>query len=236
MNREPAPDLLITTAGPPTPLKVGSKILRFLRAPLTSSSFFGHRLGGLPQKRSSGMVMRLQQTGRDSSARMVIEYFAGEGGLTKACCDMGMKSSRWDKSYSESHDVLTEVGLRTWLNEHAHSALGCLVWLGTQCSSFLLICKAVSMRDKSNDYLGNRSRQFVKSGNAMMEVTALLYFLSFLTDCRPVVEQPLQSCMFKIKPLSTVMRFTHACRIECRLLKRCGSEVPGRLFQIGAGP
>jgi hypothetical protein len=146
------------------------------------------------------------------STRSVVEYFAGEGRLTKACCDLGMNSSRWDKAYDVSHDVLSELGLRTWLDEHAHSAVGCLVWFGTQCSSFLLICKSVSMRMESNDYFGDVSREFVKSGNALMQITALLYFLAWLTDCRPVIEQPVQSCLFKLKPLSTVMKMTCAIR------------------------
>lgn len=130
---------------------------------------------------------------------------------------MGLKCSRWDWKYDyETHNIFSPVGLRHWIDELSFTKPGCLVWFGTQCSSFLLICKGASKRDQANGWLGDESLAFVRDGNVGMQVTSLLFFLSWLVDCRPIVEQPVQSCLFKIKPLVTVVGFTNA-------LRTCGS-------------
>lgn len=87
----------------------------------------------------------------------MVEFFAGSGKLTQAHCDLGMRCSRWDKEYGpeDAHDVSTPDGLATWLSEIAHTCTGALLWFGTQCSSFLTICKFSSGRSADNQWLGS---------------------------------------------------------------------------------
>lgn len=73
--------------------------------------------------------------------------------------------SRWDRIYSESQDVSKPEGLAVWLQELCVTKEGALVWFGTQCSSFLLLCKSVSQRDAGNGWLGDEQKPFVRQGN-----------------------------------------------------------------------
>ena len=78
------------------------------------------------------------------------------------------------------------------------------MWNGVQCSSFVVLCRSVSLRDFNNSYLGNESRRFVQVGNALADVGAMTLLLGALQDTKEVLEQPLNSCM----PVSAPMRGT----------------------------
>jgi hypothetical protein len=54
---------------------------------------------------------------------------------------------------------------------------------------------------------------FVRLGNKLMRVTSLIAFLGMLVGCITVIEQPVQSCMFKLKPLALVIKFCNLRRI-----------------------
>lgn len=125
---------------------------------------------------------------------------------------MGLPASRWDIAYSETHNVTTSGGLSRWLSELSFTSVGCLVWFGTPCSSFLLMCKASSQRDRQNGWVGNTDREFVSTGNKLMAITSLLFFIAWVLGCRCIIEQPLQSCLVKLKPLSSVLSFAGTTR------------------------
>ena len=48
----------------------------------------------------------------------------------------------------------------------------------------------------------------------MMHVGSLIYFLAWITECMPLLEQPVESCLPKIKPLATVLSLTGATRTQ----------------------
>ena len=110
-----------------------------------------------------------------------------------------------------------------------------LIWFGTQCSSFVLMCKPVSKRNASNGWLGDTGKTFVKDGNKQMHITSLMCFLSWLIGCCPVLEQPISSVLPKISPLSTVLRFTRFKRTVTWMGSfKGGSPKPLQLFHIAA--
>lgn len=166
----------------------------------------------------------------------LIEYFAGAAKLTKAHIELGIgRSSRWDKDYGEHHDCLTTVGLAHWLCDLLLAGPKALIWFGTQCSSFVLMCKSVSKRNASNGWLGDTGKNFVKAGNKQMHITSLMYLLSWLIGCCPVLEQPVSSVLPKINPLSTVLRFTQAKRTVTWMGSfKGGSPKPLQLFHTAA--
>ena len=84
-----------------------------------------------------------------------IEYWSGTANLTYAMVQKGNTCSRFDKKYSPAHDCATPAGLRLWFEELCCSAEMCFVWLGTVCSSHRGLCRAQSLRNASNGYLGD---------------------------------------------------------------------------------
>ena len=106
-----------------------------------------------------------------------IEFWAGLANLTLEHVRQGLTCRRFDKAYSSAHDCLQPHGLRLWLDELCRYAPNCLVWNGTQCSSFVGLCIHQSKRRASNNYLGDESRRFVQQGNAQMRVLSLIVYL-----------------------------------------------------------
>ena len=154
-----------------------------------------------------------------------LEYWAGLGNLTLEHLRHGLTCRRFDKAYCSTHDCLTPHGLRLWLDELCRSALGCLVWSGIQCSSFVGLCRHQSQRRESNSYLGDESREFVQQGNAQMRVLSVIVFLSCVLGNKVVIEQPSSSCLPLIEPLRSVLQFSR-CTRTTTWLGRFGGETP----------
>ncbi|CAJ1377852.1 unnamed protein product [Effrenium voratum] len=142
-----------------------------------------------------------------------IEYACGRGNLSKAALRRGLRGVSFDKIYSSSHDVLTIAGLRLWLLALAASLPKCLVWHGTQCSSFVTLSLSQSLRYKENDWLGDQDKLFVKVGNMLADITGLTMCLAFLMDGVEVLEQPLNSRMPLTPCLRAALVFTCAQKI-----------------------
>lgn len=134
-----------------------------------------------------------------------VEFCSGCGNLTKAlgqwraCC--------FDIVYDKAHDMLTKNGCRLYLDAVASLAQKGLIWLGVPCSSWVPLCSSVSKRNALNGFLGDMNRLFVMTGNAQMVVTSIIMFLGALLGHCIMLEQPLGSCLPKVKPLSTVLTF-----------------------------
>ncbi len=139
-----------------------------------------------------------------------IEFWAGSANLTLEHVRQGLTCRRFDKVYSSTHDCSRPHGLRLWLDELCRSAPECLVWNGTQCSSFVGLCIHQSKRRASNNYLGDESRRFVQQGNTQMRVVSLIVFLSSVLGNRAVLEQPSSSCLPSIEPLRSVLKFSRS--------------------------
>ena len=145
--------------------------------------------------------------------RKCIELFAGKARLTYAHLERALEvCTRWDDNYGESQNCTCPVGLRSWLNDMSLADEGALIWLATQCSSWLQMCVTGSQRRLANEFMGDLSKDWVQDGNAQMVASALIYFLAWLTNCAPVLEQPTQSVLPKAKPFATVLAYTQAWR------------------------
>ena len=76
-----------------------------------------------------------------------IEYFCGKGELTRHL----LKKGFWGAAVAlindaEAQDCLEPCGLRLFLNLLGAAKDHALIWLGTQCSSFVILCLAQSQR------------------------------------------------------------------------------------------
>ena len=70
-------------------------------------------------------------------------------------------------------------------------------------------------RSFSHDYLGDPASESVREANHLMEVTALLYYLSGLLHNRTVLERPLGSLLDRAPLMAAVLR--RAGRVTCHI-------------------
>ena len=139
-----------------------------------------------------------------------VEYFAGKGNLSRECIKTGWLGMAMDVLYSGDHDMTTPSGLRLALEGLFSSKVFALNWLATKCSSFVPLCQCQAQRYEENRFMGDTSKAFVRDGNALMDVTALLYLLSFLLGNNAVLEQPRGSKLPQCSTLALVLRFTNS--------------------------
>ena len=147
----------------------------------------------------------------------VIEYFAGAGMIAYFAILNKLQVAQFDKCYSNAHDCQTALGLRNWMDALMDTAADAWAWMASQCSSWVILCRYNSKRSDANQYLGDIDKPFVQEGNYLMAITSLLFFLARLIDVNPVVEQPLNSCMGKAPPFSTVLKFDASIRTSTYL-------------------
>ena len=170
----------------------------------------------LPLPMMLAALVTQTQRNRKNDVRLLrkcIELFAGRARLTYAHLERALQvCTRWDLNYGEGRDCTSPVGLRNWLNDMSLADEGALIWLATQCSSWLNMCMKGSKRCHANEFMGDCSKDWVQDGNAQMVASALIYFLAWLTNCAPVLEQPQQSVLPKAKPFATVLAYTQATR------------------------
>lgn len=139
-----------------------------------------------------------------------VEYFCGCGNLSKAAIQAGLRGVSLDTVLNPAHDCLEKCGLRLWLLCLTATRRKALVWLGCPCSSFVLLCKSVSLRVLENNYEGDETKFFVREGNCLGQVAALFLLLSWLLDCFPGLEQPLNSVLPWTRVMSAVLRYIQA--------------------------
>ena len=140
-----------------------------------------------------------------------VEYFCGKGELTRHLLKKGFWGAAVDLiNDAEAQDCLEPCGLRLFLNLLGAAKDHALIWLGTQCSSFVVLCLAQSQRYMENFFRGDMRREFVRIGNALQEFSSLVMFLSFVLNCETILEQPLNSCMPQAGSFPHVLSFVSA--------------------------
>lgn len=158
-----------------------------------------------------------------------IEFYAGVGNLSRELLLKKLKGALFDVNYqSHWHDCLTIEGLRTWLDALCSTTDGALVWLGTQRSSFVRLCVSQSRRSLDNSWLGDTSREFVQVGNCHMIISALMYFVACLLQCKATLEQPLNSVLPQCPLMASVLSFCSAIKVTTHL-GSFGAETPKSL-------
>ena len=154
-----------------------------------------------------------------------IEFYGGVGNLSRELLLRCLNGATFDTMYRPvDHDCLGQ-GFRLWLDALCSTCEGALVWLGTQCSSFVALCASVSKRRLENQWMGDNGREFVQVGNCHMIITALIYFLATLLQCATCLEQPLNSCLPNCPLMASVLTFCNAIKVNTHL-GSFGAETP----------
>ena len=142
-----------------------------------------------------------------------IEFFCGKGELSKAAIQLGLVGMSFDICLAQDHDCLSPAGLRLFLAALAGSLPMAMQWFGTQCSSFVVLCRAQSLRNDTNMFEGDTSREFVRVGNALASISALLMFIGYMTLCVPALEQPGNSCLPSCGVMRCVLQHIQAYKV-----------------------
>lgn len=153
---------------------------------------------------------------RSSSRRrslQFIEYFCGEGNLSKALLRINERGIPFDIRLNPLHNFLTPSGIRLAILSLMTTSENALIWFGTPCSSWSIICLVWSRRYEENFFLGDESFEFVRIGNRLMDFTALLYLLSFVISTFVVLEQPRDSVLPKCTSMKLVLNFSCSGRV-----------------------
>ena len=172
-----------------------------------------HELKGLTLKNklvSLGIRCKVIRTLMHGSLLQFIEGWAGSARTTYWHLMFGFRCACFDYNFTDKHNVLSPLGLRLWMWALCESEEGSTNWWGTQCSSYLNCCLSKSKRNETNQFWGDQTRKFVRTGNAQQVALSLLYFLSWLFSNEPLLEQPGSSCLAKIPPFKTVKDFVGA--------------------------
>lgn len=155
------------------------------------------------------MVLRIVHNQRSGACMHdFAEIFSGCANLTLEMLRANFKGCAFDIAYGEDHNLLTSKGLRMVLDCLGTLKHRALLWLGTKCSSFVVLCRYQSQRYASNQWLGDETRPWVREGNALMEVSSMIYLIAYLAGLLPVLEQPQSSVMSECYTLRSVLDFT----------------------------
>eukprot|EP00929_Paragymnodinium_shiwhaense_P064770 TRINITY_DN32491_c0_g1_i2.p1 TRINITY_DN32491_c0_g1~~TRINITY_DN32491_c0_g1_i2.p1 ORF type:complete len:296 (-),score=43.33 TRINITY_DN32491_c0_g1_i2:105-992(-) len=94
-----------------------------------------------------------------------LEVFSGSGGITKCVTKSRLTARAFDRQTRDwSEDICTPAGLLWLYMSVLELKDGALMWLSPQCSTWLLLTRGHTRRNKSN-WGGDDSRTDVKEGN-----------------------------------------------------------------------
>jgi hypothetical protein len=110
---------------------------------------------------------RLRASAKPYALHDCVEFCAGQGNLTMACLRKMLHCVALDLEYHEDHNMITRVGLRTWIDCISETKPGAMVWWGTRCSSFVGMSRRHHGRSGKNGFWGNSRFLFVREGNMM---------------------------------------------------------------------
>ena len=150
--------------------------------------------------------------------------FSGVGNLTRELLRSGFTGSAFHSEYPTDHNLLDSSGLELALNCLTALRRHALLWLGTPCSSFVVLCRAQSLRSAFNSWLGDESRGFTSIGNALGELSAMLMFVAHCLSIWVVLGQPHSSCI-NMSSMSTVLYFCQAQKYTTYMGQYGGSSM-----------
>ena len=129
------------------------------------------------------------------------EIFAGHGNMTKEFLRRGHRGCAFYCRFTPEHNVLDVKGMRLILDCVTSIRKKGMLWIATQCSSFVILCRAQSKRSPSNNFLGDLSRWWVRVGNALMETSSFMFFFAWSLDIYAILENQFSSCIAQCQSL-----------------------------------
>ena len=133
----------------------------------------------------------------------MLEMFSGQGLVAAQWLWSGHKSSTFEyKADGVNQDFTSACGLITALGQilRLKRDNSSLVWWGTVCSSWVWLCRSLTLRSTANGFLGpQKPTPFVAAGNCMLARQCLCLVVLFILKIHWCLEQPQSTVMHKTK-------------------------------------
>eukprot|EP00929_Paragymnodinium_shiwhaense_P064769 TRINITY_DN32491_c0_g1_i1.p1 TRINITY_DN32491_c0_g1~~TRINITY_DN32491_c0_g1_i1.p1 ORF type:complete len:320 (-),score=45.77 TRINITY_DN32491_c0_g1_i1:105-1064(-) len=134
-----------------------------------------------------------------------LEVFSGSGGITKCVTKSRLTARAFDRQTRDwSEDICTPAGLLWLYMSVLELKDGALMWLSPQCSTWLLLTRGHTRRNKSN-WGGDDSRTDVKEGNYTSVILSVLVSLAIARNVFFVIEQPISSALYNMPSLRSTI-------------------------------
>ena len=130
----------------------------------------------------------------------VVELWSGVGSVAKAAMKKHLAVSCFDVRDDPSEDLTTLAGFRKALSLVLRLKKGGLLVMGPPCRSFVWMNSSNCKRTEDDGYMGDWSYEAVHEGNVMLDVALFFFTLAVARNATPVLENPLQSNMWKCTP------------------------------------
>ena len=166
------------------------------------------------------MALSMMPAERDLSC---VELWAGVGSIARAAGSEGMDVIAMDinripgetnVSGPKTENILLKQGFMSALRTVLRLRPSGLLWMAPVCSSFVFMNSSNCKRTKENP-AGNTAYGPVKDGNRVALIAAFFYALAMLIGCKPVMEQPSGSMMFRLPIVAKVVAEFKAKSATC---------------------
>ena len=149
------------------------------------------------------MMMCVIANAVEAPSVLCVEYFAGVGAIAQGFVDAGFAALTYDKFHLEPDDADAQQDLNNrsgWM-----TALCCvmnldpggLCWLGTVCSSWVVVSRGSTGRSPAF-VLGDQRHFTVQQANIMAIRSALLCMICYVRGIAFILEQPSSSLMLDL--------------------------------------
>ena len=128
-----------------------------------------------------------------------VEFFCGTAGLTAALLSQGLRVAWYDMLLEPiGMNLLTVAGFAAALRLVLRVVPGGFVWWGTPCQTFIWLARGHTKRTWKNPE-GDVTRRDVRGANEIVRRQVLLTRILVARGCFFLVEQPMSSCMWRLK-------------------------------------
>ena len=162
-----------------------------------------------------------------------VEFFAGVQSVHRAAERRGLKSAAYDilctgvsSAGFGAYDITTKEGFDHALELALSIEEDGLMMLAPLCSSFSSTCKATHKRSARNDYTGDASKEFVKTGNSIAAGTGFLVIVGKGRNVQILFENPPRSDIYHFPPVREALDFA-GCH-HAAIVKRCAYDLGKR--------
>lgn len=177
----------------------------------------GRPWGNSPGKKGSSKAYRKQQV----KNAYVMDLFAGEAGVTKACIAMGFKAKFWDLRYGAHHDLTKKATLQRIRKEiKGGKVIACM--LAPVCTSFSVArdrTKVIRNREYPwgipAELLSEKEATSISIGNSCFR--ACLRILRWLDEYKIpyILENPATSKAWYLPPIVNHLKKPHVNFVTC---------------------
>lgn len=187
---------------------IGSHLGCSPQAPQNSLPAVRGRPWGNPPRTQSGSHLRRRKVGVKG---YVMDLFSGQGGVARACADLGFSSKEWDFKYGHQHD-LTDLKVQKRIFSEVKRGVVLAVMMAPASTSFSVARdRAKVIRNRTYPwglpkiFLTEAERDKVRAGNSIFRFCIQLVQLLLERKIPFILENPRSSKCWNLPAIRTLM-------------------------------